>query len=103
MKEKNKTTYQPRGCRITTGEELPKDDVNPVGYSPEKPPNKKNSMGEKIKNILHIILTLYGISVLLFATYFEYLYAREHGFINWLLLGWVIPFLKALIWPITLF
>ena len=60
-------------------------------------------MKEKIKTIGYGIFAIYGIGVLIFGTYFEWLYAKEHGFIAWLLLGWLIPLLKAIIWPIYLF
>lgn len=55
---------------------------------------------EKLKTIGTIILLIYGLSVLLFGTYFEWQFAVENGFIEWLLLGWLIPALKAIIWPV---
>lgn len=55
-----------------------------------------------IINIIFGIGLLYLLSVSWFTLYFNYLYARDYGFIRWLLLGWIIPFLKAWVWPIII-
>jgi hypothetical protein len=49
------------------------------------------------------LLIVYQLSVVLFALYFNYLYARENGFIQWIFFGEIIATLKALIWPVFIF
>ena len=46
------------------------------------------------------ILILYATSVAIFAAYYNYLYAIEHGFLAWLFFGEIIASLKSLIWPL---
>lgn len=60
----------------------------------------KEQIKENLKNIGYTILCIYGFTVMLFTLYFEYLYAREHGFVNWIFFGFIIPALKGVIWPI---
>ncbi len=50
--------------------------------------------------ILMAIAIIYGISVAVFALYYNWLYAKTHGFIAWLLFGEIIASFKALIWPL---
>ena len=50
--------------------------------------------------ILMAIAIVYGISVAIFALYYNWLYAKTHGFIAWLLFGEIIASLKALVWPL---
>lgn len=46
------------------------------------------------------IVYLYMTIMVLFATpYFNWQYASQHGFIQWLLFGEVVPTTKAMIWP----
>lgn len=45
------------------------------------------------------LLGLYSLSVSFFALYFNYLYAKEYGFIEWLFFGGIIATLKAMVWP----
>jgi hypothetical protein len=46
---------------------------------------------------------IYGISVAIFALYFNWQWARTHGFMSWLLFGELIATLKAIFWPIYIF
>lgn len=57
---------------------------------------------EKLKTIGIVILFIYGLGITIFGTYFEWQFAIENGFVEWLLLGWLIPALKAIIWPVYL-
>jgi len=45
------------------------------------------------------LLVVYGWSAAIAALYFNYLYARDHGFVAWIFFGEIIATLKALIWP----
>jgi len=46
------------------------------------------------------IAILYGISVAIFGLYYNWLYAKTHGFLAWLFFGEIIASLKALVWPL---
>jgi hypothetical protein len=48
---------------------------------------------------INVIFVIYGIGVMIAATYFEFIFAKQNGFIAWLLLGWIMPFILALAWP----
>lgn len=48
------------------------------------------------------VMGLYFIVASLLAVYYNWLFAVENGFITWLLLGWFIPIIQALFWPIDL-
>lgn len=47
--------------------------------------------------IVSILLALYGLSVMIMATYFNFLYANENGFLAWLFFGEIIATLKAIV------
>ena len=53
-----------------------------------------------MERLISILLIVYLISVSVFALYYNYLYAQEHGFWAWLLFGEIIATLKALVWPL---
>ena len=52
---------------------------------------------------MYILFAIYAVGVMIFGLLFEWAYAKENGFLKWLLLGWLIPTLKALIWPLYAF
>lgn len=52
-----------------------------------------------IAAIVGILLNLYFISVMVAIPYFNFQYANKHGFINWLLLGEIVPTAQAIVWP----
>lgn len=55
-------------------------------------------------SILWLIVMAYGwVAFLGFVPYFNWQYAKQHGFVNWLLLGEVVPTLKAIVWPYFVF
>lgn len=49
------------------------------------------------------LLVIYGISVMIMGAYYNWKYAVENGFIQWLFLGEIVASLKALIWPFFVF
>ena len=53
--------------------------------------------------IVSILLALYGLSVMIMATYFNFLYANENGFLAWLFFGEIIATLKGIVWPYFIF
>lgn len=53
-----------------------------------------------MKKFLYVILGGYFLIAGLFGIYFEYLYAKENGFINWLFFGWIMPTIQAILWPL---
>ena len=52
-----------------------------------------------VAKIFLIFLQVYKIGVFVAFPYFNFLYAKEHGFMNWLLLGQVVPTAQAVVWP----
>jgi hypothetical protein len=55
-----------------------------------------SEVGQKL---LSLILSLYIVTVGLAATYYNWEYARTHGFLPWVFFGEVVPSAKAFIWP----
>ena len=53
-----------------------------------------------MNKIFEYILIAYAISVAIFSVYYNWEFARDHGFLMWLFFGQIIPTFKALIWPI---
>jgi hypothetical protein len=53
-----------------------------------------------VMKVLQGVFAAYGLSVMMAAVWFEYLFAREHGFWSWLTAGAVVPVLKAVVWPV---
>tara|TARA_Y100000590_G_C15022657_1_gene751950 strand:- start:142 stop:321 length:180 start_codon:yes stop_codon:yes gene_type:complete len=53
-----------------------------------------------MEKIILGIVYIYLASVGIFALYYNYLYANEHGFIAWLFFGEIIASLQAFIWPL---
>ncbi len=51
------------------------------------------------RSLLNVLLSVYMWSVFVAVPYFSWQYAREHGFLQWLMLGELQPVAKALIWP----
>jgi hypothetical protein len=49
--------------------------------------------------IVSVLLQIYGLISSIFAFYFNYSYARENGFIEWLFFGELIALCKAILWP----
>jgi hypothetical protein len=43
--------------------------------------------------------SLYLVTVLIAVPYFNWQYARDHGFVQWLFWGETVPTAKALVWP----
>lgn len=56
-------------------------------------------MKKFITNIIGFIFGIYILGISGFALYFNWNYAKENGFIKWVLLGEIIPTAKAIIWP----
>jgi hypothetical protein len=48
---------------------------------------------------LTILINLYVLSVVLAGSYFNWDYARSHGFGDWIKWGEIVPTGKALVWP----
>lgn len=64
--------------------------------------NQQNEMGF-FQNIFAFIMAAYGISVIFFMFYFNWLYAKTNGFIAWLFFGEIIATFKAILWPVFVF
>jgi len=58
-------------------------------------------MNEKkpLKELAALALSFYMLSVALAVPYFNWQYAKRHGFASWLMLGEVVATAQALVWP----
>jgi hypothetical protein len=57
-------------------------------------------MSESIKEkILSPLWYAYFVGAMIAFPYFNYKYAKENGFMNWLMLGEIVPSMKAMAWP----
>lgn len=56
-----------------------------------------------VKSIFYLILYPYFLPQLFFVPYYNWKYAKNNGFCNWLLLGEFVASGKALIWPYFVF
>lgn len=83
-------------------------------YKPKKavvlPSFRKGQMASAIRDkasffrasspVLSYALAGYiGLASLIFAPYYNYVYARDNGFMRWLLFGEVVATAKAIVWP----
>lgn len=53
-----------------------------------------------MNKIFEYFLIAYAISVAIFGVYYNWEFAKDNGFIMWLLFGQIVPTFKAMIWPI---
>ena len=56
-------------------------------------------MKNAFQKIGHIIWYAYLVITMLTVPVFNWRYAREHGFVSWLLFGEVVATFKAVVWP----
>lgn len=51
-------------------------------------------------SVLTVVFCIYfAIAGFIFTPYYNWQYAKDHGFVNWIFLGEVVPTLKAMVWP----
>lgn len=55
-------------------------------------------MGDRT-NIFYVLLTSYVLIAQLFATYFWFIYAQNHGFLSTLFIGPLVGEIKGLLFP----
>lgn len=60
-------------------------------------------MKKILGNILAGIVVLYFMSLTVMTPYYNWQYAKEHGFIKWLILGEIVATLKSTAWPYFVF
>jgi hypothetical protein len=58
-----------------------------------------SSEDSALSKVLANLLSLYMLTVCFAGAYFNWQYAREHGFVPWLLMGEMVPSAKAMVWP----
>jgi len=58
---------------------------------------------KRISIVVGCIIMVYALPVITFATYYNYQYFREKGFIKWLFMGEVVSTAKGFIWPYYVF
>lgn len=49
---------------------------------------------------LGCVFQVYAFGVVIAEAYFNWLYAKEHTFLDWIFFGWIVATFKALLWPI---
>lgn len=57
------------------------------------------AMNKILKNVGFAVLYIYFFSLVFAMPYFNWRYARDHGFVSWLVFGEIIASAKAVIWP----
>jgi hypothetical protein len=60
-------------------------------------------MRRKLGELIKLIIGIYFISVAIFISYFNWQFAKENGFLKWLILGQIVPTAKSLVWPYYVF
>ncbi len=60
-------------------------------------------MKKLITTLLGALIGIYFLSLLVFTPYFNWQYAKHHGFIKWLLLGEIVATAKSAVWPYYIF
>ena len=56
-------------------------------------------MKKLITSLLGALIGIYFLSLLVFTPYFNWQYAKHHGFIKWLFLGEIMATAKSAVWP----
>jgi hypothetical protein len=56
----------------------------------------------KIRAVGDVLQTIWVIGIALAIPYYNWQFAKQHGFAAWIFLGEIIPTLKAIFWPIYL-
>ena len=51
------------------------------------------------KKLGELMFSVYFLSAMMMGTYYNWQFAKEHGFVAWIFLGEVIPTLKGIAWP----
>lgn len=79
---------------------LSKDDVPYISEKPVKKKEKKNI----VSGFLMVLTWIYLISVsLIFVPFYNWQFAKDNGFVKWLVFGEVVPTAKAIVWPYFIF
>ena len=50
-----------------------------------------------------VMLAYLFVAMAIMVPYYNYQFARDHGFLSWFLLGEIVPTAKALVWPYFVF
>lgn len=56
-------------------------------------------MKKTLATICSILFYIYGVSLIIAVPYFNWRYAKDHGFGSWLVFGEVVATAKAVVWP----
>lgn len=49
------------------------------------------------------LMYAYVIGIVLAMPYYNWIYARDHGFLKWVFFGEIVATVKAVIWPVWFF
>jgi hypothetical protein len=61
--------------------------------------NRSNTLTRFIPSFFGVLFYIYIIAASISAVYFNWTYARDNGFVKWLLLGEIVSTAKAVVWP----
>src|SRR5579862_1586335 len=59
----------------------------------------ESTVAKMRKGFIAVVLWFYMGGAIISGSYFNWQYAKENGFVSWLLLGEFVPTLQSLIWP----
>jgi hypothetical protein len=52
-----------------------------------------------VTKLISTVFSFYVMTVMFAGTYYNWQYAKDHGFVQWIFLGEIVPTAKSLIWP----
>lgn len=61
------------------------------------------SMTRALRGAAQVLLGCYCLGAMVTLPYYNWQYAKEHGFVSWMFLGQIVPSLKAATWPYFVF
>lgn len=77
----------------------------PISLITSKPSPREPSdrMKKPLSRLIGYLIGIYFLSFLVIAPYFNWQYAKRHGFIKWLFLGEIVATAKSTVWPYYIF
>lgn len=60
-------------------------------------------MKKFIKSLTTVVIGMYMLSAMAMGTYYNWQYAKDNGFVKWMLLGAIVPTFKGFVWPYYVF
>lgn len=67
--------------------------------NPDRGNARSTALTRVVNAILPPVLTIYFLGMAISVPYFNWCYARDHGFVSWIFFGEIVPTLQGCIWP----